>query len=303
MAVNRKKSAKSFGERTLPPKRLDLGEPNRRILLFVLLAGVFVVKTAVLVQLKAHPLIQPDAGLDTTAYVRLATEVLGGNLGLGPGLYYVSPLYIYVLAAVLAIAHSYTVVRVVQIALGTGTVLCIFAMARAWFGEIGAWSAAILAALTGLFTFFEILIQQSSIDGFLTAAALCALTTAVADTPGAGAGRAAITGILFGLQTLNRPNVLIAAVVVVAVAAALRRTRLALMLTAGIALGMAPVAVRNLVVSHQFSLVSSHGGLNFYIGNGDGATGYFHPVAGVTPNIEGQQTDVIRVASRALGHP
>src|SRR5690242_2923536 len=104
MAVNRKKSAKSFGERTLPPKRLDLGEPNRRILLFVLLAGVFVLKTAVLVQLKDHPLIQPDAGLDTTAYVRLATEVLGGNLGLGPGLYYVSPLYIYVLAAVLAIA-------------------------------------------------------------------------------------------------------------------------------------------------------------------------------------------------------
>src|SRR5262249_16062142 len=97
----------------------------------------------------------------------------------GPGLYFVSPLYIYFLAGILAIAHSYTFVRIVQIALGTGTVLCVFVMARVWFGEIAAWAAAVLAALTGLFTFFELLIQQSSIDGFLTAAALVCLTFAL----------------------------------------------------------------------------------------------------------------------------
>ena len=31
--------------------------------------------------------------------------------------------------------------------------------------------------------------------------------------------------------------------------------------------GMAPAAIRNVVVAHQWTLVSSHGGLNFYIGN------------------------------------
>ena len=30
---------------------------------------------------------------------------------------------------------------------------------------------------------------------------------------------------------------------------------------------MAPAAIRNIVVAHEWSLVSSHGGLNFYIGN------------------------------------
>jgi tetratricopeptide (TPR) repeat protein len=256
------------------------------------------------VQLREHPLIQPDAGLDTTAYAKLASQVLAGNPGLGPGLYYVSPLYIYFLAGVLAIAHSYTAVRVVQIALGTGTVLCVWVMARAWFGEIAAWSAAVLAALTGVFTFFEILIQQSSIDGFLTAAALCCLTFALVG-PGRPKGLpyGLVAGVLFGLQTLNRPNILLAAGAVLLALAATKRLRLAALILAGIIAGMAPVAIRNLVVSHQFSFVSSHGGLNFYIGNGEGATGYYRSVEGVTPNIEGQQTDVLRVASRALGHP
>src|SRR4029077_17942469 len=49
--------------------------------------------------------------------------------------------------------------------------------------------------------------------------------------------------------------------------------------------------------------VSSHGGLNFYIGNRDVATGFYYPVPGITPTIAGQEKDAQRVAARALGHP
>jgi len=304
MGVKLQNLGKAFGERSLRPKWLDFAKPNSRICLIGFLAGVFVLKLLVFLQLRDHPLIQPDAGLDTTAYADLAARVLAGNLGLGPGLYYVSPLYIYFLASILAVSHSYAFVRIAQIALGTGTVLCMFVMGRAWFGEIAAWSAAALAALTGVFTFFEILIQQSAIDGFLTAAALCALTLALAGAVRPkGLRYDVVAGIIFGIQTLNRPNVLLAAAAIAGVALVVGRTRVALALAAGIAIGMAPVAIRNLVVSHQFTFVSSHGGLNFYIGNGEGATGYYRPVAGVSPTIEGQHTGVLRVASHALGHP
>lgn len=339
MGVKPQDRAKPFGDWSLKPKRLDPHEPNLRIWYFVLFFAVFVLKLLVLLLLRDHPLIQPDAGLDTSAYVKLASQVLSGNVFLGPGLYFVSPLYIYFLSAILALTHSYLAARVVQIALGTGTVACIFVMARVWFGELAAWFAALLAALTGVFTFFEILIQQSSIDGFLTAAALCALTFALTETApdlqtgpaaknaGAAAlkkdvgrtrpkvgnptisvvsrifGPATIAGLIFGLQTLNRPNVLIAAGAIVLALAATKRRRLAALMLAGIVAGMAPVAIRNLVVSHEFTFVSSHGGLNFYIGNGDRATGYYSPVPGITANIDGQQTDSVRVASRGLGHP
>ena len=81
----------------------------------------------------------------------------------------------------------------------------------------------------------------------------------------------------------------------------IRRPRASLWLAAGLALGLAPAAVRNAIVAHQFSLVSSHGGLNFYIGNNARASGFYQLVAGVAPTITGQEVDTRRVAERALG--
>ena len=278
-----------------------------------LLAGVFVLKLAVLLQLRDHPLTSPDAGLDTTAYVELARRVLAGDIGLGPGLYFVSPLYIYVLAAGLAVFDSFTAVRVVQIALGTASVAFIFFTARLWFGERAAWIAAALAAFTGFFTFYEILILQASIDAFLTSAALWCLAAAFHAPAEAthsgrvtsGAGRMILlAGVIFGIQTLNRPNMMIAAgFVALVMLIAMRRVRPAALLVAGLLAGMAPAAVRNAIVARQFSLVSSHGGLNFYIGNSERATGFYVTVAGITPTIAGQERDARRVAERALGRP
>jgi tetratricopeptide (TPR) repeat protein len=296
------------------------------------LAAVFGLKLIVLLQLRDHPLTQTNAGLDTTAYADLAAQVLAGNWGLGPGVYYVSPFYIYFLAAGLAVFKSFTAVRVLQIALGTASVALIFLTTRAWFGERAAWIAAALAALTGLFTFYEVLILQASVDAFLTSAALYLLTRGLLPPelnipPKGGSYRIArrdpvasarsqksvvsafrrndllLAGLVFGLQTLNRPNVMLAAVgIAVMMIVAFRRVRPAALLAAGLLLGMAPAAVRNLVVAHQWSFVSSHGGLNFYIGNREAATGFYMPVPGITPTIAGQARDARGVAARALGH-
>jgi len=277
--------------------------------LLVLLAGTFVLKALVLSQLRDHPLLAPDSGLDTTAYVRLADQVLAGNIGLGPGLYYVSPFYIYFLAAVLAVFHSFTAVRVVQIALGTATVAFIFLMSRQWFGDRAAWISALLAAFTGLFTFYEVLILQSSIDAFLTAAALYFVASAFrrnASEPVVSAfrrnGAFVLAGLIWGVQTLNRPNVLIAVIgVAIVMAIALRRIKPAALLVTGLLVGMAPVAIRNVVVAGEWTLVSSHGGLNFYIGNNPNATGFYQNVPGVTPSIVGQDLRPLSSAVRGRG--
>lgn len=277
--------------------------------LLVMLAAVFALKLVVVFQLKDHPILHPDAGLDTTAYVTLATRVLAGDWWLGPGLYYVSPLYIYFLASLLAITDSFTAVRVTQAALGTVSVGCIFLMARAWFGGRAGWTAAVLAAGTGLFTFYESLIQQSSIDAFFTASALCALTYAWPASPAsrpAASARGAffvLTGLIFGLATLNRPNMLFGAAAVGAACLLLRAWRPALLLITGLMLGLAPAIVRNVAVAGQWSLVSSHGGLNLYIGNNENATGFYREVPGIRPLIEGQQEDAVKVAAHALGRP
>jgi tetratricopeptide (TPR) repeat protein len=256
-------------------------------------------KLVVVWQLHDHPLVQPDVGLDTTAYVELARRVLAGNVGLGPGVYYVSPLYIYVLAAAYGLTKSFTAVRVVQILLGTASVGFIFLSAREWFGDRTAWIATGLAAFTGLFTFYEALILQASIDPFMTSAALLAITYALKR----GDPWWLIAGLIFGVETLNRPNMLLGVAGIAGVLLLVRRVRPALVLVAGLVLGMSPAAIRNGVVSHEWSFVSSHGGLNFYVGNSETATGFFHPIPGITPSIAGQERDAKRVAERALGRP
>jgi tetratricopeptide (TPR) repeat protein len=271
------------------------GRWHRPALLF---AAVFAVKLVVALQFDRHPLLQPDAGLDTTAYVALAKRVAAGDIALGPGLYYVSPLYLYFLALVYALTKSFTAARVVQAALGTVAVALIFLTAREWFGRRAGWLAAGLAGVCGVFTYYEALLLQSSLDVVLTAATLWLLTLAVKRD----AWRwPLLAGILFGVASLNRPNMIVPAIVIVALLLVRRRLRTAALLFAGLVAGLAPVTIRNAVVAHQFALVSSHGGINFYIGNGEGATGYFHAVPGMRSSVEGLAFDARRVAETASG--
>ena len=76
-----------------------------------------------------------------------------------------------------------------QIVLGTAAVGFIYVAAREWFGSRAAWLAAILAALTGLFTFHEVLLLQASLDPFLASAALAALALAFARLAARAASR------------------------------------------------------------------------------------------------------------------
>jgi hypothetical protein len=110
-------------------------------------------------------------------------------------------------------------------------------------------------------------------------------------------------GLCFGLQALNRPQVLLPALAIVLLLFWIRRKKSAVFVAVGLTLAMVPVAVRNAVVADQWSPVSSHGGLNFYIGNHVAATGLYQVVPGIRPEIEGQREDTRRVAEAALGRP
>ena len=260
----------------------------------------------VLLQLHGHPLLQPTGVLDSAVYVRLARQAAGGDWALGPEPYFVSPLYVYFLAALFRLfGESLLLPQVVQAVLGAAAVGLLAATARRLFAsEAVAAVAAALGALAGVVAFHEVLLLQSSLDPFLTALALYALVRA---TEGGRTAAFLAAGAAFGLLAANRPNALPAAAAAALVVVALRRTRRSLLQAAvlggGLLAALAPFAVRNRVVAGEWVLVSSHGGLNFYIGNNPEADGTYHAVPGITPSIEGQARDARRVAEGALGHP
>lgn len=300
------------------PEKADHPWPLAGLLLCAL-----VIKGVVLTQLADHPLLQPQGELDTATYVDLARQIAdGGPLAVRQA-FALSPLYVFFLAGIFAVGGSLFTAKVVQIVLGTAAIALLFATTRRWFGTPSAYVAAMLATLTGLFTFYEVLILQAALDAFLTAAALYLVTRAVTETgAGVGAGWLVAAGIVVGCLALNRPNALaygafVAAWLLMRGRGPLRERRAALpvdrtrtwgtalaraaLFAGGIALVIAPNALRNYLVSGDAILVSSHGGLNFYIGNNATATGTYQRLPDITPSMVGQIRDATVVAERATG--
>jgi tetratricopeptide (TPR) repeat protein len=291
---------------------------------------VLTVKLTIGLSLGSHPLLTPSAigpnleGLDSDYYLHLAQRVSAGDawlldpasfFGRPAPPFFISPLYIYVLALLLKLGGSLTFVRTVQLTLGTVAVLLVMLTARRWYGPRAGWIAGLLMTGYGLFTFYESLILQASLDPFLTALDLYTLTRAVQN--GRGREWAAAGGAL-GLHALNRPNMLIvaAAVAIGAICVMVRgRTlgrvargsvpsvRSLSLFGACLALVLFPATLRNYRATGEMVLISSHGGVNFFIGNGPDADGTFVRAMGVPPTIRGQWIDAVRVASEAEHRP
>jgi hypothetical protein len=265
-----------------------------------LVAAALLIKAVVLVHLADHPLLQPSGTPDSSAYVALAERVIAGDWLLGSGSYFVSPLYIYFVAAVSGATGSLLLVKVAQVLLGAMTVWLVWWMTHIWCGARAASIAGVLTILTGLLTFYEVSLLQASLDPILTASALAALTAALS---GRNHRWFAASGLLFGLQILNRPNVLIAVSGVVLVLALRRQWRALLLLLVGILVAFLPIGARNIRVTGEFTLLPSHGGLNLLIGNGPEATGLYRRVEGIRADINGQAVDARRVAEQDTGRP
>lgn len=279
---------------------------RRRIPLLAATAAVLAVNLAVVAAFRDHPLLSPEAGLDTTVYVDLARRVAGGDLLLGslPEPFFVSPLYVYFVAIVLFVSGGApTAVLIVQAVLGALAAWLAGSAAGRLFGARAAAPAAVLLGGTGVLAFHESVLLQAALDPFLCALALALLVRALDGEP--MPRRFLAAGAALGVFALNRPNVLPWALVaagLLLLGRGLRRgARPAALFVLGTALGVAPATVRNLVVSGEPVLVSSHGGLNFLVGNGPGADGTYRWLDGITPSMSGQATDARRVAEAETG--
>jgi tetratricopeptide (TPR) repeat protein len=268
-----------------------------------LLVIVFALKAALALVLADHPLLQPSGELDSGEYWRLAQRVAGGDLWLQGTPFYVSPLYIYVLALLQVLAgDSVRGVLLLQAVLGTAAVWLAARTAGRWGTPATGVVAATLLALTGVVALQEAAVLQSAIDPLLTLAFLLAFTGALQR----GSWRTWLwCGSALALLALNRPNAWLL-VALCAPAAAVRddaRPRAAIAFVLGVLLTVAPFTVRTRVATGEWQMFPGHGGLNLYIGNHADATGTYTVVEGIRPSIDGQREDARRVAEAAHGGP
>jgi tetratricopeptide (TPR) repeat protein len=147
----------------------------------------------------------------------------------------------------------------------------------------------------------------------------------------AGAGRWFLVGLLLGVLALLRENALLVVPFLVPLAwmsgrrgagagpgrraaaaghtavagsdATAGRAGRAAAFLAGVALALAPVALRNGLVGGDFLPTTSQGGVNFFIGNNPRADGTYRPIVPGKEIPELERREPARIAEQALGRP
>jgi hypothetical protein len=245
----------------------------------------------------------PPPGMDRWLSMEIASAVASGEWSGGwAAPFESSPGYSYLLAGLyVASGRRWIGPLALQLVLGALTSVLVYALARRLRTHAVGVVAGLLAALYLPAVFYEGLLVKFGFLPFVTALTLLGLQR-IRD----GCERWALpTGIALGALVLLRQNLVLIAPVVVAWSvagaggrAALRRT---VLVAAGVALLLGPMAVRDHVAARR-GRAAALAGIHFYLGTNPRADGEYVVLDGIRPDIVGHVVDARREAERRAGH-
>jgi hypothetical protein len=270
-----------------PAARLEraLAAGRERFVVLVLLAGMIALRVLFLAEFWHAP----NRAADAEFFLEAARRIAGGDPFLGRETFLFSPFYSYFLAAIFAIAgEQLSIVLAIQCAFGVGAAILLWRLARNVFGPLSGLLTLGLHLFCGIVLFFEGQLMDATFSVDLAIAFLWAMHRAGrSGRSGAWLG----AGVLLGLFALARPNVLLftpfAAGWAFRTSARGGTSARGLTAAAGLAVGtllcILPFTGRNWIMTRELVLITAHGGINFYVGNNENATGFFTPPAGMPP--------------------
>lgn len=216
--------------------------------------------------------------LDSRFYDLWAKRIASGDW-VGDEVFFMGPLYPYFLALIYKVAgHSLLTVKIVQSLLGGLTAGIVYLLGRECFGVIAGLIAGFLAAMYVPFLFYDNSILFPVLATLLNTMMLYFLYLGVVR----GNTRwFAIGGMCAGLSAAGNASVLAFGPLAVGFLLIFGKMHLRVRLkavgffVAGIAVIVAPIAVRNLVIGKDLVPLTSNAGLNLFIGNNQKSTGAY----------------------------
>jgi 4-amino-4-deoxy-L-arabinose transferase-like glycosyltransferase len=277
----------------------------------VIVGFALALRIANYLEIKANDPYFSNFTVDPRLYHEWAIRICNGDW-MGAGSFHLGPLYPYVLGVCYAIFGSGPEVgHLLNVILGTVSVGLIWLLARDVFGWRSGLVAALLAAAYPMLIYSGCDLVLENVQVPLNALVLLLLCRALSRP------RLLLfccAGLCLAMSALARPNVLLYVPCALACIALARRegaawrtvmTRCAAMVL-GVAVGIAPITIRNWLATGDVILVTDNGGLNFYVGNNPDATGYFNPPGWIS-TVQFGDPDRMRAfatqhARDALGH-
>jgi Tfp pilus assembly protein PilF len=275
---------------------------DRRSLLIIILAVALAVRLAHWAAVRGEPFFA-QLVMDSQEYDRWAQTIVGGDW-LGSQVFFQAPLYPYLLAVVYSIfGRSLDAVYLLQIAGAVAGVWALWRAGRSLGDERAGLAAAALAAVYGPFLFYDVQLLKESLAITVSCFLLWALSAA---RKGDGAGRWLAAGVLLGILAQLRENALLLLPFLLPLAwhrgTGMRGfARRGGLLVLGLALPLAPVALRNGLVGGDFLPTTFNGGVSFWIGNNPQADGTYRPIVPgkQVPTLE--RKEPVRLAEQAMG--
>lgn len=273
-------------------------------LALVVIAGAAALRLAAYLAVLDDTYLQFRQG-DEAYYHEWALAIFDGQWQRGTP-FFTTPLYAYFLALAYHVGgQGLAYIRFLNVVLGVGAVVLTWLTARK---TLGGYTAVTATALFGFCTapiYYEWIPEKTTLVLFLTALTFYLLTRART-----GRNRLAwlAAGGVAGLAALGHTLLLVAAPAAWFCIASERRgswrdtVKTLATFSVGVMLGLAPATIHNWLQDGSFLLVSSTGGMTFYIGNGAGNTsgGYSTPPFAVS-NANSEEKDFIAEAERRTG--
>jgi tetratricopeptide (TPR) repeat protein len=219
--------------------------------------------------LLADPLFYNPLG-GNVVYLQMGEEIAGGALVPEGAFTANSPLYPYILAGIYKLfgIGSLYAVRLVGAAFDAGTCAVLGLLAYRHFGTAAGWGAGLTMAVYGPAIFFAAELAPVPFTLFLLSLGILLL-----DGQGQWKGFL-LAGLVLGLATGTRPNLLLAGLLALLVPWArqmVKARQLSGAVAVGLVLGIAPVTMLNVAASGRFTLLTLSAGHNLYIGHNPAA--------------------------------
>ncbi len=279
----------------------------------IVTAGALAVRLIYLAEMSSGP-FDDVLYLDALRYdVWARSIVFGEEAVIEP--FFRAPLYPLFLALFYKVfGHDLSIIRFVQMLIGSATTVLIYLTAEVVFDRKTALLSAVIWIFYGPAVYWagEILIVT-----FIVFLDLSALYILVTNSSRSVWWKWLAAGVLIGLSAIARPTILVfAPFVLVWILLQKRDSRTgekspalagALLFIFGLALPIAPVTITNFVDSGDFILISSQGGINFFMGNNpqaDGKTAASPERGGIYGDyLDNAWVSSVRIAEKEEGRP
>ncbi len=287
-------------------------DPKEFRIILIILAVAFIVRLLNIIEMSVHNPFFYFPMLDSEIFDRMAQQIIGGGLR-DSGVFFMGPLYPLFVAVIYSVfGHNLLVVTIFQAILGSFSCVLIFRIARELFNKWTAVIAAGIAVLYGMFIRYDGLILIASLSVFINVMFIYLL---VLFRKKPKPVTIFLAGIFLGLSIIARPNI---AVIIpfILLWLILERKNLIktkkyfakiggffLLFMIGAGLCVAPITLRNYLAGNDLVLVTSSGGINFYIGNNPEATGRYISPFREDSTADELETDSVAVAAKELDRP